>query len=401
MLAELFVAFPALHRIAGADGAVGAAVLDAMFPAAAYGADAARAQEERLRDTRMAQPALGIAGFAMHHLLRRLGIEADMYAGHSYGELVALAAAGTFSADTLLSLSAARAEAILAAAGDDPGGMAAVAAGAEQVEQVLSEKRLSGRVVVANHNAPGQVVISGETAQLDIALDAIRAAGLAAKKVPVACAVPQPCHQRSRHPVRRSHRCEQDRCARASSVDEQDGIDLSAQPQRRHGRARRSGRRTGQIRRAGRGDVRRRCQDLRRGRARPCPQWTRRQDPRWPTAHRCRLRRLRPSWDSRLHERDRPARRLGRHHPNRMAFRRTRRARHLVGGTAGATGVDREWPYRARQGRTACSRWAGTRPAHRGLSGESLIWHIRNRLRSGGTRERVPQDKPGTHRGTA
>jgi len=62
---------------------------------------------------------------AVDHLLRRGGVRPDMVGGHSYGELVALASAGAFDPGTLLEVSEARAEAILAATGDDPGAMAA------------------------------------------------------------------------------------------------------------------------------------------------------------------------------------------------------------------------------------------------------------------------------------
>ncbi|WP_157362377.1 type I polyketide synthase [Haloechinothrix halophila] len=188
MLAELFVAFPELHRFAGDDADVRAA----LFPPAAFGQDAAREQAERLRDTRMAQPALGITGLAAHELLRTLGVTADSYAGHSYGELVALGAAGACDVDTLLALSSARAEAILSAAGDDPGAMAAVSTTSAEARRAIDAAGATGHVVVANDNAPGQVVISGATEQLAAVLDALDDQGIAAKRLPVACAFHSP-----------------------------------------------------------------------------------------------------------------------------------------------------------------------------------------------------------------
>jgi acyl transferase domain-containing protein len=184
MLAGLFVAFPELHRYLRLDPARA----DALFPPAAFDEGRRTAQDDRLRDTRAAQPALGIAGLAVEHLLSRLGVLPDMYAGHSYGELVALSAAGAYDAATLLDLSIRRADAILAAAnGSDPGTMAAVSAGAAEVQAVLSDQ-----VVVANHNGPRQVVISGPTPDVDAAVTALRAAGLGAKRIPVACAFHSP-----------------------------------------------------------------------------------------------------------------------------------------------------------------------------------------------------------------
>ncbi|GAA1710370.1 hypothetical protein GCM10009765_69610 [Fodinicola feengrottensis] len=188
MLADLFVAFPEIQQFLRLDERHAGP----LFPPTAYGPDAVAAQEGRLRDTRAAQPALGIAGLATHHLLSRVGVEADMLAGHSYGELVALSAAGAFDARTLLTLSSARADAILSAAGSDPGTMAAVAAGADEVRDVLSAAGLADQVVVANHNGPRQVVISGPTELVDRAIVDLRTAGLAGKKIPVACAFHSP-----------------------------------------------------------------------------------------------------------------------------------------------------------------------------------------------------------------
>jgi acyl transferase domain-containing protein/NAD(P)H-dependent flavin oxidoreductase YrpB (nitropropane dioxygenase family) len=188
MLADLFVAFPE----AGHFLQLGRKWADALFPPTAFDPAAVRAQETRMHDTRVAQPALGIAGLAVHHLLTRLDVRPDMLAGHSYGELVALCAADAFDPATLLELSEARAEAILTAAGDDPGAMAAVSASPAQVEQALRRARLAGQVVVANHNSPRQVVISGPTALVEQAITDLRAAGYPSSRIPVACAFHSP-----------------------------------------------------------------------------------------------------------------------------------------------------------------------------------------------------------------
>ena len=184
MLAELFVAFPRLRRFLE----LGERWADTIFPPAAFSKDDSARQRAALTDTRVAQPALGIAGLAMHELLTSLGIHPDHLGGHSYGELVALIVAGTMCPEQLLELSQARAQAILTAAGADPGTMVAVAAAAEQVRAVLGE----GPVVVANHNAPGQAVISGPTPAVEVALTRLTKAGLSASRIPVACAFHSP-----------------------------------------------------------------------------------------------------------------------------------------------------------------------------------------------------------------
>ncbi|WP_406453150.1 SDR family oxidoreductase [Streptomyces sp. NBC_01622] len=189
MLADVFIAFPELQHYLhlGRDHA------DALYPPTAFDDTARDRQQAGLTDTRVAQPALGIAGLAAHALLTEAGVRPDMAAGHSYGELVALCAAGAIAPEALLELSAERAAAILEATGaDDPGTMAAVAAGAEDVQQALKTAAAPDSVVVANHNSPRQTVISGPTEAVAAAVRLLREAGLGAKKIPVACAFHSP-----------------------------------------------------------------------------------------------------------------------------------------------------------------------------------------------------------------
>ncbi|MGF7236205.1 MAG: beta-ketoacyl synthase N-terminal-like domain-containing protein, partial [Frankia sp.] len=181
MLADLFVAFPRLRSLLMA----GAPWARTMFPPTAFTREEAAAQVAAITDTRVAQPTLGIAGLAAHTVLSSLGVRPAMAAGHSYGELVALAATGALDPAQLPGLSAARADAILGAAGDDPGTMAAVSATVEQITAALGAD--SG-VIVANHNAPRQAVISGPTPSVERAVATLAAAGLVAKRIPVAAA---------------------------------------------------------------------------------------------------------------------------------------------------------------------------------------------------------------------
>jgi acyl transferase domain-containing protein len=117
MLADLFVAFPRLRRHLGPLGQLA----PVMFPPAAFNREEAERQRAAITDTRVAQPTLGVADLAMHELLATFGVRPDLAGGHSYGELVALAAAGAVDHDALVAISGQRADAILAAAGDDPG----------------------------------------------------------------------------------------------------------------------------------------------------------------------------------------------------------------------------------------------------------------------------------------
>src|SRR5260370_14198753 len=124
MRADLFVAVRRLRQLP-ADRQRYAA---AMFPPTAFDTDEKARQHDALTDTRMAQPALGIAGLAVHDLLAWVGVRPDMVGGHSYGELVALCAARLIARRGLLQVSTARPDVILTAVVDDPGTIAAVVA---------------------------------------------------------------------------------------------------------------------------------------------------------------------------------------------------------------------------------------------------------------------------------
>ncbi len=160
-----------------------------VFPPPAFTTEETRACHEALTQTNIAQPAIGAAGVAMFELLADLGVHADLAAGHSYGEYIALSAAGVFSAEALMALSEARGRFMVAAAGAEPGSMAAVRASAETVRAGV--KDIEG-VCVANMNAPDQTVISGTRAAVEQALEGFKAREIHAQQLPVACAFHSP-----------------------------------------------------------------------------------------------------------------------------------------------------------------------------------------------------------------
>ncbi len=188
MLGDLFVAFPHLRNLLG----LAEPWLGTLFPPASFGASERSARTAALTDTRVAQPVLGLCGLAMTRLLTDAGVHPDMTAGHSYGELVALASAGVFDPATLIDLSRARGEAITTAAarrGDDAGTMAAISATIEQVAALVEGR---DGIVVANHNSPNQVVVSGSAEAVDALVAELEAGGTAAKALNVACAFHSP-----------------------------------------------------------------------------------------------------------------------------------------------------------------------------------------------------------------
>ncbi|WP_103338425.1 type I polyketide synthase [Amycolatopsis sp. CA-126428] len=182
MLAELFVHFPELAEVLRVAPDIAATA----FPPKAFTAEAVEAQETALTDTRVAQPALGLVEIAVAKLLAELNVQPDFLAGHSYGELVALSVAGAFDTETLLRLSRARAHAIAQVA--RPGTMAAVKA----KRDVLTATLIGPDVVVANHNAPEQVVLSGPVPAIERAIRRLRETGITAQRIPVACAFHSP-----------------------------------------------------------------------------------------------------------------------------------------------------------------------------------------------------------------
>ncbi|RME26739.1 MAG: acyltransferase domain-containing protein, partial [Deltaproteobacteria bacterium] len=159
-----------------------------VFPPTAFDADTLAAQEARLTATEWAQPAIGATSLAMLAVVRSLGLEARHLAGHSYGEVTALHAAGSFSAADMLRIARRRGE-LMAEASETPGAMTAVAADLADVRAALAEAGLleadAGGPVIANHNHPTQVVLSGTTEAIERAEAALTARAMTCRRLSV------------------------------------------------------------------------------------------------------------------------------------------------------------------------------------------------------------------------
>jgi malonyl CoA-acyl carrier protein transacylase len=136
--------------------------------------------------THFAQPAIYCAGLA--HYKQAGSPAADMFAGHSLGELAALVAGGALDAPEGLRLAVTRGRLMEEAAEASPGGMLAVLGGGDEVRELATELQLT----VANDNAPGQVVLSGASEAISSARKQLRADGLKAIRLPVAGAFHSP-----------------------------------------------------------------------------------------------------------------------------------------------------------------------------------------------------------------
>ncbi len=115
--------------------------------------------------TRFAQPAIFCASLAGWNQLRTK-VRPFAYAGHSLGELSALVAADALDPFAGLELAVLRGR-LMADAGDGEEGMMAILGGAEDYPEGLAAAH---EIVLANDNAPGQVVLAGPTARLREAL---------------------------------------------------------------------------------------------------------------------------------------------------------------------------------------------------------------------------------------
>jgi len=162
---------------------------DFIFPLPAGNRKAKMALEGLLRSTDVAQPAIGAVSVAMLRILRHFGLAPEATAGHSYGELPALWAAGKFDLDTCFQLSVARGT-LMAAAGQggqgDPGSMLAVKAPLKDIDALLTESGLD--VILANRNSPSQGVLSGATPAIDEAAALCKTRKFKCIKLPVAAA---------------------------------------------------------------------------------------------------------------------------------------------------------------------------------------------------------------------
>ena len=143
-----------------------------------------------LTDTQWAQPAIGVTSLSYLRVLRQIGLKATHVAGHSFGEITALHAAGVLSEADTVRVARRRGE-LMADAAQTPGAMTAVAGTVDDVSTLL--KQSGHDVVIANHNHHQQVVLSGPTAAIDAIEADLDSAKLTYKRLPVATAFHSSC----------------------------------------------------------------------------------------------------------------------------------------------------------------------------------------------------------------
>lgn len=186
---ELAAVFPEVRAALAAAGD-GDALVQRIYPRCVVTDSQRAAAESALRETDWAQPAIGAVSAGLLHVLDRLGLHPDCCAGHSFGELTALYAAGVFDTPQFHRAAAARGSLMAAAARSGGGGaMLAVQAPLRDVELLLREVGPEhGVLLLANRNGPAQGVLSGSAAAIERAAELCRARRFPVRRLPVAAA---------------------------------------------------------------------------------------------------------------------------------------------------------------------------------------------------------------------
>ena len=145
---------------------------------------------EKLNLTEHTQPALLVASLATLQLFDQFAIQPQAVAGHSLGEYSAIVAAQGLTSHDAISLVKKRAQYMSEAVSPGKGLVVAVLGLAEdKVRSACLEAESVGVVAPANFNCPGQIVVAGEKAAVEIAMEHMKQRG-ARRILPLAVSVP-------------------------------------------------------------------------------------------------------------------------------------------------------------------------------------------------------------------
>ena len=202
MVKELFFNFPSMAEPYSAldklfaeknkkSGSSPKPLSDLVFPIAVFDDEELEDQQVQLQLTENAQPAIGGISAGLFRIVRDAGLQTDFTAGHSFGELTALWAAGVITEDNYYKLAYARGQAM--AAPDDPnfdaGSMLAVMGKVEELEGDIGE---FPDIVMANLNSKKQIVLAGPTDSILKVHDVLKAKKYTVVKLPVSAAFHTP-----------------------------------------------------------------------------------------------------------------------------------------------------------------------------------------------------------------
>lgn len=193
---ELAMSFPAFRRAYETmdiafhkDGL--SPISDVVFPQPVFEESDRKARAAALQRTEHAQPAIGAFGMGLYNIFKQAGFSPDFVAGHSFGELAALWAAGIIDAGDYCHLAKARGRAMAAPADPDfdAGTMLAVEGDVENVPEAI--KKFPG-IIVANWNSNRQIVLAGPKADMAAVRDELKTLGFSVIPLPVSAAFHTP-----------------------------------------------------------------------------------------------------------------------------------------------------------------------------------------------------------------
>ncbi len=189
---ELVMNFPEMQRLYGYMDSLllkdnSQPLSEIVFPHPVFDASEKEAQIAALQRTEYTQPAIGMLSAGMYKILTQAGFKSDFTAGHSFGELTALWAAGVFSDEDYCFLVKARGRAMSPPQDPDydAGAMLAVKEDLSKVEAVLKHYP---HVSIANYNSQNQIVLAGPTVEIDKVRQALQEQGYSAILLPVSAA---------------------------------------------------------------------------------------------------------------------------------------------------------------------------------------------------------------------
>ena len=208
MLRDLACQFPGMmEALADADKAfaqqpsarTAKRLSDFIYPHPVFSDEARRQQEEALKATDIAQPALGAVSMGAFNVLNYFGVAAQAACGHSYGELLALCGAGRIEPAALHQLSNLRGRLMAGNNGNGGrGAMLAVQADEQAVLDFLRDE--NSQLVVANRNSPKQYVLSGPVEQIKRAVGNLTKRAIRSRMLQVSAAFHSPLVAGARAP---------------------------------------------------------------------------------------------------------------------------------------------------------------------------------------------------------
>jgi polyketide-type polyunsaturated fatty acid synthase PfaA len=200
MLRDLLMAFPACREAfenadAVLEGWFEQPLSSYVYPEPSFSRDEQILQNEALNQTDKAQPAMAAADLAVLALLTQFGIKTDVTAGHSFGEYIALHAAGVIGLEDVLRLAAMRGKFSGEASLKTRGKMAAVMTDSDTARRIIEESGTGAWV--SNINSPGQTILGGTETDIEKCMEAAGIRGVKSRKIPVTAAFHTPLMEKT------------------------------------------------------------------------------------------------------------------------------------------------------------------------------------------------------------